>query len=121
MAITHENIIASILQASSFLQATRDGGSEVTLGFLPFNHIYGLWTAHIMMYLGDSVIVHRGFNLMEILASIVKYRIKTLYLVSVSDENFLRSLVRLTGISGRQADGSRCRLLSTLCRGMRLY
>ncbi|KAL4995753.1 acetyl-CoA synthetase-like protein [Aspergillus recurvatus] len=81
VAITHENLIASILQASEFLETTREAGSEVALGFLPFNHIYGLWTAHVLMYLGDSVIIHRGFNFMEIMASIAKYRINTLYLV----------------------------------------
>ncbi|KAF2259643.1 putative AMP dependent ligase/synthetase [Lojkania enalia] len=81
VAITHENMIASILQATSFYKATRERGSEVTLGFLPFNHIYGLLITHSLMHYGDSVIVHRGFNLMEILTSIVKYRINTLYLV----------------------------------------
>ncbi|KAF2633109.1 putative AMP dependent ligase/synthetase [Macroventuria anomochaeta] len=81
VAITHKNMIASILQATSFYKATRERGSEVTLGFLPFNHIYGLLITHSLMYYGDSLIVHRGFNLMEILTSIVKYRINTLYLV----------------------------------------
>ncbi|KAL4815811.1 acetyl-CoA synthetase-like protein [Aspergillus spinulosporus] len=81
MAITHENLIASILQASLFLETTREAGSEVALGFLPFNHIYGLWTAHVLMYLGNTIIIHRGFNFMEIMASIIKYRINTLYLV----------------------------------------
>ncbi|KAJ9484378.1 hypothetical protein VN97_g8994 [Penicillium thymicola] len=81
VAITHENLIASILQASEFLETTREAGSAIALGCLPFSHIYGLWTAHLLMYLGDSVIIHRGFNFMEIMASIAKYRINTLYLV----------------------------------------
>ncbi|KAL6886027.1 putative AMP dependent ligase/synthetase [Trichoderma evansii] len=81
VAITHENLIASILQASEFLTTTRETASEVALGFLPFNHIYGLWTAHVIMYLGDSMIIHRGFNFMEIMTSIAKHRINTLYLV----------------------------------------
>ncbi|THC90238.1 hypothetical protein EYZ11_010299 [Aspergillus tanneri] len=81
VAITHENLIASILQASGFLETTREPGTEVALGCLPFSHIYGLWTAHLLMYLGDSVIIHRGFNFMDIMASIAKYRINTLYLV----------------------------------------
>lgn len=86
-------MIASILQATSFYKATRNRGSEVTLGFLPFNHIYGLLITHSLMYYGDSVIVHRGFNLMEILMSIYKYRINTLYLVSLPDERVFMSLV----------------------------
>lgn len=90
--IRYENMIASILQATSFYKATRERGSEVTLGFLPFNHIYGLLITHSLMYYGDSVIVHRGFNLMEILTSIVKYRINTLYLVGLSYENILSAL-----------------------------
>lgn len=81
MAITHENLIASILQASEFLETTRETSPEIALGCLPFSHIYGLWTAHLLMYLGDSIIIHRGFNFMEIMASIAKYRIGTLYLV----------------------------------------
>lgn len=90
MAITHENLIASILQAAAFMQTTRGAASEVALGFLPFNHIYGLWTAHVLMYLGDSMIIHRGFSFMEIMASIAKYRINTLYLVSLFNENLLQ-------------------------------
>jgi Acyl-CoA synthetases (AMP-forming)/AMP-acid ligases II len=81
VAITHENLIASILQASEFLETTRETGSAIALACLPFSHIYGLWTAHLLMYLGDSVIIHRGFNFLEIMASIAKYRINTLYLV----------------------------------------
>lgn len=110
-------MIASIIQATSFYSATRERGAEVTLGFLPFNHIYGLLITHSLMSYGDSVIVHRGFNLMEILTSIVKYRINTLYLVSVSIERILSSLVVLR----MQADGTRCRLSSTLYREMHPY
>ncbi|CAG8908834.1 unnamed protein product [Penicillium egyptiacum] len=55
VAITHKNLIASILQASESLETTREAGSEIALGCLPFRHISGLWTAHLLMYLGDSV------------------------------------------------------------------
>lgn len=88
MAITHENIIASILQAGSFLEVTKENGSEATLAFLPFNHIYGLLITHTFTWRGDSTIVHRGFNMMEILMSITKNRINTLYLVSVVNASF---------------------------------
>ncbi|CAM1508755.1 Fc.00g056030.m01.CDS01 [Cosmosporella sp. VM-42] len=81
VAITHENIIASILQAGSFLEVTKRISTEVTLAFLPFNHIYGLLITHTFMWRGDSTVVHRGFNMMEILLSITKNRINTLYLV----------------------------------------
>lgn len=77
-------MIASILQVALFYGATREKASEVVLGFLPFNHIYGLLITHTLMYYSDCVIIHRGFNLMEVLTSIVKYRINTLYMVSVS-------------------------------------
>ncbi|SPJ85404.1 related to phenylacetyl-CoA ligase [Fusarium torulosum] len=81
VAITHENIIASILQAGLFIEATKGPASEVTLAFLPFNHIYGLLITHTFTWRGDSTVVHRGFNMMEILISIGKNRINTLYLV----------------------------------------
>ncbi|RGP74953.1 putative phenylacetyl- ligase [Fusarium sporotrichioides] len=81
VAITHENIIASILQAGLFIEATKGPASEVTLAFLPFNHIYGLLITHTFTWRGDSTVVHRGFNMMEILISIGKHRINTLYLV----------------------------------------
>ena len=83
VAITHENFIAAIVQAEEFQRNTRDPGFEISLGCLPFSHIYGLWTAHLLLYYGDSVIIHRGFNFMEIMASIAKYRINTLYLVGL--------------------------------------
>lgn len=117
MAITHENMIASILQATSFYKATRERGAEVTLGFLPFNHIYGLLITHALMYYGDSIIVHRGFNLMEVLTSIMKYRINTLYLVSVSIEPIFSPLV----LFRMQADGTRCHPSSTLYRETHPY
>ncbi|EKJ70674.1 hypothetical protein FPSE_09184 [Fusarium pseudograminearum CS3096] len=81
VAITHENIIASILQAGLFIEATKGPASEVTLAFLPFNHIYGLLITHTFTWRGDSTVVHSGFNMMEILISIGKHRINTLYLV----------------------------------------
>jgi acyl-CoA synthetase (AMP-forming)/AMP-acid ligase II len=68
-----------------FIEATKGPASEVTLAFLPFNHIYGLLITHTFTWRGDSTVVHRGFNMMEILVSIGKNRINTLYLVSVSD------------------------------------
>lgn len=55
---------------------------EVALVFTPFNHIYGLLTAHTLMWLGHSTVIHRGFNMLEVLMSIPKHRITTLYLVS---------------------------------------
>jgi acyl-CoA synthetase (AMP-forming)/AMP-acid ligase II len=103
-------MIASVLQAASFYKATRERGSEVALGFLPLNHIYGLLVTHTLMYYGDSVILHRGFNMMEILTSIATYRINTLYLVSLLNESILWHPVMLIRMSRMQADGSRCRL-----------
>nr|A0A024F9J0.1 RecName: Full=AMP-dependent ligase vlmC; AltName: Full=Verlamelin biosynthesis protein C [Lecanicillium sp.]BAO73255.1 AMP dependent ligase/synthetase [Lecanicillium sp. HF627] len=80
VAITHENIIASILQAGLFTGITKEK-SEIALVFTPFNHIYGLLTAHTLMWLGHSTVIHRGFNMLEVLMSIPKRRITTLYLV----------------------------------------
>lgn len=77
-------MIASVLQIKSFYEATREKGTGVTLCFLPLNHIYGLLVTHSFLSYGDSIIIHRDFNMMEIMTSITKYRINTLYLVSLS-------------------------------------
>ncbi|KAF2158300.1 hypothetical protein M409DRAFT_38360 [Zasmidium cellare ATCC 36951] len=81
VAMTHKNVVACMLQVSQFYTATRGSGPETHLGFLPFNHIYGLLIIHSMLHLGDSVVIHRGFNLMEVLTSIGKNRINNLFLV----------------------------------------
>ena len=92
MAISHETIIASILQAGFFLEVTKGKASEITLAFLPFNHIYGLLITHTFMWRGDCTVVHRGFNMMEILMSIMKNRINTLYLVSRSNKTLSQGI-----------------------------
>ena len=86
-------MIASILQAALFYKATREKVSEVALCFLPFSHIYGVLVTHALMYYGDCIVVHRGFDMMEVMTSIAKYRINTLYLVSLSHESILWFLV----------------------------
>ncbi|WYZ45917.1 hypothetical protein EsH8_IX_000142 [Colletotrichum jinshuiense] len=84
--ISHQNVIANILQLSLFDQEDRNalslGHRDVGLGILPQSHIYSLIIiCHASTYRGDSVIVLPKFDLETYLRAIEKYKINTLYLV----------------------------------------
>ncbi|KAL4910502.1 hypothetical protein BDW74DRAFT_184412 [Aspergillus multicolor] len=79
--ITHHNIIANILQSTTFEAAPKNGRTEVALGFLPLSHSYGLILAHLTAWRGDTYVLHARFDMQAALASIEKYRIERLYLV----------------------------------------
>ncbi|KAL3430054.1 hypothetical protein BDV09DRAFT_189603 [Aspergillus tetrazonus] len=79
--ITHYNIIANIIQATTFEAGPKKGRTEVALGFLPLSHSYGLILAHLTAWRGDTYILHARFDMQAALASIEKYRIERLYLV----------------------------------------
>ncbi|KAL4812985.1 hypothetical protein BDW67DRAFT_193115 [Aspergillus spinulosporus] len=79
--ITHYNIIANIIQATTFEAGPKKGRTEIALGFLPLSHSYGLILAHLTAWRGDTYILHARFDMQAALASIEKYRIERLYLV----------------------------------------
>lgn len=84
--ISHYNVIANVLQLQLFEQPIRDaiepGYRDVTLGLMPFSHIYGLVAiCHIAVYRGDSIIVSPKFVLKDFLAMIEKFKINTLSVV----------------------------------------
>lgn len=91
MKISHHNVIANTLQIKAFEQNYRDGGdtkpanTEVALGLLPQSHIYGLVViCHAGTYRGDQTIVLPKFELKSYLNAIQRYKITTLFLVSMS-------------------------------------
>lgn len=98
--ISHQNVIANILQIKSFESAKRrDWGSEVrdiALGLLPQSHIYSLIIiCHMSTYLGDSVVVMAKFNLDQLLEAVSNHRISTLYLVPPVIISMINNLDRL--------------------------
>lgn len=87
--ISHRNVIANTLQLCAFEKTHRSSPdrasySEVTLGLLPQSHIYALVVInHAGPYRGDQVIILPKFELKSYLASIQKFKISCLMLVSI--------------------------------------
>lgn len=85
--ISHQNVIANVLQLRAFEKNYRDEWkvkTEVGLGLLPLSHIYGLVVvAQGTTYRGDEVIVLPKFDLQSFLKSIQTFKINGLYLVSI--------------------------------------
>ncbi|KAM6524281.1 hypothetical protein FSOLCH5_004882 [Fusarium solani] len=83
--ISHYNVIACILMIHTFEQGDHREGvlnTQVSLGVLPFSHIYGLVVvAHVAHYRGDEVIVLQKFQLDQLLAAIQRFKIEVLYVV----------------------------------------
>ena len=82
--ITHYNVISNILQSAAFESFYKRGRTEVVVGILPLSHSYGLILGHLMAWRGDCTILHPRFDMQNMLASISKYKIERLYLVSKS-------------------------------------
>lgn len=60
----------------------QDLATQVTLGLLPFSHIYGLvLIGHLAPYRGDEVIVQMSYNLKTLLTAIQQYKIQKMSVV----------------------------------------
>ncbi|KZT59527.1 acetyl-CoA synthetase-like protein [Calocera cornea HHB12733] len=91
IAIAHRNLIANVLQCAAHNRTNEPGvpaeerfarPGDVTLGVLPFYHIYGLVvTLHAAIFQGMPLVVVPRFAFQGVLESIVKYRITHLYVV----------------------------------------
>lgn len=85
--ISHRNVIANTMQYCLFESVCRKKAgieTQVTLGLLPFSHIYGLVVvAHAATWRGDGVIVLPKFELTEYLRAIEQYKINHLLVVSL--------------------------------------
>ncbi|KAJ3530116.1 hypothetical protein NM208_g9473 [Fusarium decemcellulare] len=83
--ISHRNVIANVLQLATYESITRRKEkitTQVTLGLLPFNHIYGLvLLGHLAPYRGDEVIVQTQHNLTKLLTAIQRFRIEKISVV----------------------------------------
>jgi acyl-CoA synthetase (AMP-forming)/AMP-acid ligase II len=78
--ITHYNIIANIIQLTtyeSFYRRRHGIDSQALLGLLPFSHAYGLVVmAHVAPYRGDEVIVLPKYKIETLLETVEKFRIE---------------------------------------------
>lgn len=83
--ITHQNVIANIMQMHTYESVARKAlsiDSQVTLGLLPFSHIYGLVpVAHLGAYSGDQCIVLPRFKLGAFLTSVQNFKIQQISIV----------------------------------------
>ncbi|KAF2834921.1 phenylacetyl-CoA ligase-like protein [Patellaria atrata CBS 101060] len=89
--ISHRNVIANVMQMTTFEKPYRDSlieplnQSDVTiniLGLLPMSHIYGLVvTCHLAVYRGDCCVVLPKFDFKGLLEAIQRFKLEILYLV----------------------------------------
>lgn len=92
--ISHRNVISNVLQISTYEKPYRDSlidmgiqsaYTDIALGLLPQSHIYALVViCHATTYRGDQVINLPKFELRQYLEAIQRFKISTLYLVSLS-------------------------------------
>jgi acyl-CoA synthetase (AMP-forming)/AMP-acid ligase II len=84
--ISHRNVIANVLQITAYdteSRTTLNVDTQVTLGLLPFSHIYALVVVtHTGTYRGDEVVVLPKFDLKTFLSAIQTYKIAQICVVS---------------------------------------
>ncbi|KAI8648249.1 hypothetical protein NCS57_01493000 [Fusarium keratoplasticum] len=83
--ISHLNVISNIIQISQYNSVGRHASGVstlVSLGLLPFSHIYGLVVvAHCGLFSGDEVIVLPSFEPQSFLSAIERFRIEVMSVV----------------------------------------
>ncbi|CAI4212640.1 unnamed protein product [Parascedosporium putredinis] len=93
--ISHRNIIANIIQHSTYEtvgRKSRGVDTQNVLCFLPFSHIYALVViAHTCTWRGDGIVVLPKFDFTHYLESIQKYRVNQLIVVPPSSSACCRT------------------------------
>ncbi|KAH7146892.1 hypothetical protein B0J13DRAFT_664595 [Dactylonectria estremocensis] len=83
--ISHRNVISNIMMVRLYDQAGRNTAkieTQVTLGLLPFSHIYGLVVCGLYALIaGDELIVLPRFELQTFLEAIQKFRVEQMAIV----------------------------------------
>jgi acyl-CoA synthetase (AMP-forming)/AMP-acid ligase II len=86
--ISHQNVIANVLQQSTYEivgRAQKGVSCQSILGVLPFSHIYALIVAaHTATYRGDEVIVLPKYEFGGFLAAVERFKIALLIVVSTA-------------------------------------
>lgn len=73
--LTHQNLVANLLQTRAWLGTIRDG-HDIVMGVLPFFHSYGMTTCHhLAIHVGATLIVEPRFNVRRIIQLIKKYKV----------------------------------------------
>jgi acyl-CoA synthetase (AMP-forming)/AMP-acid ligase II len=71
--LTHLNLVANILQTERILEVRED---DVTLGVLPFFHIYGMVVImNVGLHMGSTIVTMPRFDLEQFLETLQKYRV----------------------------------------------
>jgi len=77
--LTHHNIVANIMQSRALDQSTRD---DVSIGLLPFYHIYGMAIImSIALHHGMTIVTMPRFDLAQFLELMQKYKVTGAYVV----------------------------------------
>ncbi|KAL6800700.1 hypothetical protein GGI42DRAFT_47599 [Trichoderma sp. SZMC 28013] len=80
--ISHKNVIANTLQMSTYESNYKSGKPESLLAVLPMSHSYALIvTGHSGVYRGYNAVVLPGFDLVDVLETVQKHSIETLWMV----------------------------------------
>ena len=87
--LTHRNLVANILQCDAVFGLRQD---DVTLGVLPFFHIYGMVVImNLSFYAGATIVTMPRFELEPCLRALEKYRVTYAYIVPPIFLAFARS------------------------------
>ncbi|MEK6373003.1 MAG: 4-coumarate--CoA ligase family protein [Acidobacteriota bacterium] len=87
--LTHRNLVSNILQCEAVF-GLREG--EVTLGVLPFFHIYGMVVImNLTFYVGGTIVTMPRFDLQQCLQTLEKHRVTYAYVVPPIMLAFARS------------------------------
>lgn len=104
--ISHQNVLANVLQAANHESTYHQDEPEYSLGVLPFSHNFALMiVAHLSLYRGDGVVVLPSFDLMDLLRVIQEYKLGRLWMVSR----------RTQATNDQNADEPRCLPWSVQC------
>ncbi len=90
--LTHRNMVANTLQCRHWLHDMRTDGSEISLGVIPFFHVYGMTTSmNLSIYVGATMILLPRFQIKDVLKAIHKYHptqfpgVPTMYIALSND------------------------------------
>ena len=73
--LTHRNLMANVWQAVSWTPDLRDG-EEVTLGVIPFFHVYGMTVAmNMALKCAGKIVLLPRFNTKDVLEAIQKHKV----------------------------------------------
>ncbi|GAM88833.1 hypothetical protein ANO11243_068670 [Dothideomycetidae sp. 11243] len=80
--ISHQNVIANVLQAANHESTYKAEEPEYSLGVLPFSHNFALMiVAHLSLYRGDGVVILPNFDLFDMLRVTQEYKLGRLWMV----------------------------------------